>query len=169
MQKLCAHRVSVAPDAKLAHLNRKPNTCHSAKKRKSLSSHSDTLQRRSKEAYNKLRVWQGGDFPFDLGTGRWRRTDESCDSPPFALLIGLRSKTDTGQGDYFELFPNSLRVSGDIPSQYLIVLSQCTFECVIIVRWVDFFSNKEIKWLNSFLLVVCLNFLNCFGSKKVLR
>lgn len=46
------HRVSLAPDAKLAHLNRKPNACHSAKKRKSLPSHGDTLQPHSKEAYN---------------------------------------------------------------------------------------------------------------------
>lgn len=52
MRKLCAHRVSLAPDAKLAHLNWKPNACHSAKNRKSLPSHSDTLQPRSKEAYN---------------------------------------------------------------------------------------------------------------------
>lgn len=38
------HTVSLAPDAKLAHLNRKPNACHSAERRKSLPSLSDTPQ-----------------------------------------------------------------------------------------------------------------------------
>lgn len=106
--------------------------------------HTAAALKRGLQLIRKLRVLHRGDFLLHLGTGRWKHMDEGCDSPPILLLIGPRSKSDTGQGDYFGLFPNSLRVSSDIPSQHLIVLSWGTFECGIIVEWVDFFSNKEI-------------------------
>lgn len=95
------HWVSLAPDAKLAHLNRKPNTCHSAKKkRKSLPSqtHSSVIQKRLRsyqEAANVALHW----FPLCLKKGK----KEGFRLEPQLMIVLI-----IDSGDFFKLFQNNL-------------------------------------------------------------
>lgn len=103
-----------------------------------------TLQRHWKEAYNLSENCECGTVVISPPT--WNQEGGRAEMRPSThqrsyYWSACVPKTDMGQGDYLKLFPNSFRVAIFHPNIWLSSHS----ECVIIVGWAEFLSNKEIK------------------------